>query len=183
MNRFFYFHFVSLQWLKVSKYEDSSGRAFGNSLDKQTLGGRSLFIHNVLYSTDRSMKSPPSSFDPFWTGKHGRLGATANHLYDSEVMPPKLHEWTQYTTVWSSREVNLYQNGKVVGRESLYGDGDDSVSTLGSRNFCIGNHEFNHKGGKFKLNGYVGLVRVWKRALLSEQIDQLYQHSRDRFQL
>ena len=168
-------------WLKVSKYEHSTGRAFGNSLDKQTLGGRSLFLHNVLYGTDRNLDPPPAAFDPSWTGKHGRVGATVGHLYDSEIVPVKLHEWVQYVTVWDETEVGMYQNGQIVGREALYGDGNDSVSVLGSSNFVVGNHEFNHKGGKFKLNGYVGLVRVWSKALNSNDINQLYEHSKERF--
>ena len=168
-------------WLKLSKYETSTGRAFGNSLDEHTLGGRSLFVHNLLYSTDRKLDPPPASFDPTWTGTHARLGATAGHLYDSDIVPPKLHEWVHYVTVWDQNEVNMYQNGKLVGREALYGDGNDSISTLGSQNFCIGNHEFSHKGGKFKLNGYVGLVRVWSKALSSSSVVQLHAHAKERF--
>ena len=59
--------------------------------------------------------------------------------------------------------------------------GDDTIATLGSSDFVIGNHEFQHKGGIYKLNAYVGLVRIWKNALDNNEISQLYEHSKERF--
>ena len=180
----FFFNPFSQQkkWLKLTKYDHSTGRAFGNSLDEKTLGGRSLFLHNVLYGVDRNLEVPPSSFDPEWTGKHGHLGATSGHLYDSEISPPKLHVWMQFVTIWCETEVTMYQNGHVVGREAVYDDGAGAISSLGSSDFVIGNHEFKHKGGKYKLNGYVGLVRVWSKALENDDVEKLFEHSRERFE-
>ena len=109
--------------MKLNKYDHSTGRAFGNTLDQKTIGGRSFFLHNVLYGTDRNLDMPPNSFDPNWTGAHGRVGATANHLYDSEVAPPALHEWNQYVVVYQENEVIVYQNGMVISREAIYEEG------------------------------------------------------------
>ncbi len=67
-----------------------------------------------------------------------------------------------------------------MDRQPVYSDGNTDA-TLGSHNFAIGNHEFKHKGGKYKLDGLVGLVRVWDRALLAEDVEGLYAHSKDRF--
>ena len=181
----FTFTFISIarmQWLKLNKYDHSTGRAFGNSLDEKTLGGRSLFLHNVLYSEDRNMQVPPATFDPAWTGVHGRVGATSGHLYDSDVAPPSLHEWKQYVVVYEESEVLVYNNGILASREATFGDGDGgTVATLGSSDFVIGNHEFKHKEGKFKLSAYVGLVRVWKEALSPSEIYALFEHSQKRF--
>jgi hypothetical protein len=168
-------------WVKVLSYPSSTGRVFGNTLDAQALGGRSLFLHNVLYSgPDRSAKVPPKAVDPTYTGTHGRVGATAGHVFDASTRPPPLGQWVQYVTVWSADEVATYVDGVEMDRQPVYSDGNTDA-TLGSHNFAIGNHEFKHKGGKYKLDGLVGLVRVWDRPLLAEDVEGLYAHSKDRF--
>ena len=168
-------------WVKVLSYPSSTGRVFGNTLDTQALGGRSLFLHNVLYSgTDRSAKVPPRAVDPTYMGTHGRVGATAGHVFDAGMRPPPLGQWVQYVIVWSTDEVIVYMDGVETDRQPVYSDGNTD-STLGSHNFAIGNHEFKHKGGKYKLDGLVALVRVWNKALPAEDVEGLYAHSKDRF--
>ena len=83
-----------------------------------------------MYGTDRNLDPPPAAF--------------VGHLYDSEIVPVTLHEWVQYVTVWDETEVGMYQNGQIVGREALYGDGNDSVSVLGSSNFVVLNRGSLH---------------------------------------
>ena len=54
---------------------------------------------------------------------------------------------------------------------------------LRRKDFAIGNHQFDHKGGTFKLDGYIGLVRVYDRVLNAEDVNSLFEHSKDRFGL
>ena len=47
--------------------------------------------------------------------------------------------------------------------------------------FQIGNHQYDHKSGTFKLDGYIGLVRIYDRVLKEVDVNSLYEHSKDRF--
>lgn len=167
-------------WVKLQSYPHSAGRVFGNSIDVRARGGRSLFLHNIIYGSKAHDPVPPRASDPLYIGKNGRAGASAGHLYKSNISPPNLNVWTQYVVVWTESMMTIYCDGIESAHESIYQDSGD-VAAQGSSNFAIGNDEHSHTGGPSKLDGLIGLVRIWNRPLEPSDVDKLWKHSRDRF--
>ena len=166
-------------WVKLENIRKPRGRAFGNVLNGY--GGRALNLHDTRYGPAASEPVPPIAVNPSFCAKNGRVALTAGHPYTSNVKPATSHEWTQYVGTYDAagKRNTLYVNGKWKNQEDIHSDG----ATTGSKDFAIGNHQFDHKGGTFKLDGYIGLVRVYDRVLNAEDVNSLFEHSKDRFGL
>ena len=164
-------------WVKLENIRKPRGRAFGNVLSGY--GGRALNIHDTRYGPKASQPVPPIAVDPSFCAKNGRVALTAGHPYSSKVKPATDHEWTQYVGTYDSagKRNTLYIDGKWKNQEDIHSDG----STEGSKDFAIGNHQYDHKSGTFKLDGYIGLVRIYDRVLKEGDVNSLYEHSKDRF--
>ena len=164
-------------WVKLENIRKPRGRAFGNVLSGY--GGRALNIHDTRYGPKASQPVPPIAVDPSFCAKNGRVALTAGHPYSSKVKPATDHEWTQYVGTYDSagKRNTLYIDGKWKNQEDIHSDG----STEGSKDFAIGNHQYDHKSGTFKLDGYIGLVRIYDRVLKEVDVNSLYEHSKDRF--
>jgi hypothetical protein len=164
-------------WVKLEHIRKPRGRAFGNVLSGY--GGRALNLHDTRYGPQASTPVPPIAVNPSFCAKNGRVALTAGHPYNSNVKPATSHEWTQYVGVYDSagKRNTLYIDGKWKNQEDIHSDG----STEGSKDFAIGNHQYDHKSGTFKLDGYIGLVRIYDRILKEEDVNTLYEHSKDRF--
>lgn len=166
-------------WVKLAGIRHPRGRAFGNVLSG--FGGRALNIHDTRYGPRFAEKVPNYAVDPSYCAMNGRVALTAGHRFTSKVKTPRSGEWTQFIgTFDKTGTTTLYVNGQWKDQQLTFSDGDE-LQSQGSKDFAIGNHQFEHKGGNFKLNGYIGLVRVFDRVLGSDDVSTLYEHSRKRF--
>lgn len=166
-------------WVKLQGIRHARGRAFGNVLSG--FGGRALNLHDTRYGPKFSEHVPSFQVNPSFCAKNGRIAMTAGHRFDSKIEPPSRDEWTQLVATWDKVGVaTLYINGKWKDQQTTFSDGDE-VQSQGSKDFTIGNHQFDHKGGLFKLDAYVGLVRVFDRAVKVDEVNSLYEHSKNRF--
>jgi hypothetical protein len=167
-------------WVKLLSTPHSVGRVFGNSIDARARGGRSLFLHNIAYGLHPHDTPPPLAADPAYMLENGRAGASAGHVYQSSLMPPKVNVWAQYVTVWTRDEVVVYRDGAEAARESIFQDTGD-VAMQGASHFAIGNDEHAHTGGASKIDAKIALVRLWSRGLEAADVEKLYEHSKSRF--
>lgn len=167
-------------WFRARRFPASVGRLAGNSLDKHALGGRSISIHDTAYGPLRDQPVPPLTVDASFTAVNGRVSVSSGHLYDSQTPAPAADEWFQYVGVWDRNEVKLYINGLLSDSQPVFADGN-AAAPAGSKNFAVGNHEFQHAGGRYRCNGFVGLVRVWGRTLNDDEVTKLWHHSEGRF--
>lgn len=166
-------------WVKLAGIRHPRGRAFGNVLSG--FGGRALNLHDTRYGPRYAEKVPAYAVDPSYCALNGRVALTAGHRYTSKVKTPKSGEWVQFIGTFDQKgTATLYENGRWKDQQLSFSDGDE-LQSQGSKDFVIGNHQFEHKGGNYKLNGYIGLVRVFDRVLSSDDVNTLYEHSKKRF--
>ena len=79
-------------------------------------------------------------------------------------------QWVLLTNVRTGTSASLYKNSIVLGSFTM-GSADNILSSIGS-----------YSGGGYRLNGQIGLMQVYNRALSAAEIKQNYNATRGRFQ-
>ncbi len=108
-------------------------------------------------------------------GTEVRLGKWNMHVGNAEAdtgKPVSAGQWYHVVTVYTSSNIILYVNGSKEW-ERLSGPGDDSGSTV-----QIGRAWFANGNGSRFFNGLIDDVRVYNRALSSDEVNELYSGSR-----
>ena len=80
-------------------------------------------------------------------------------------------QWVLLTNVRTGTSASLYKNSIVLGSFTM-GSADNILSSIGS-----------YSGGGYRLNGQIGLMQVYNRALPAAEITQNYKATKGRFGL